>query len=108
MKEKINDIDRLINIAIETAFDKSNKNTESLCRRLLAMGKIKLNEKGFYTRDPLDWEKHFKIDNIVYDREKAYFVGESELDDYTKQLEEKVKDQEKEIKKLKEKINKGK
>jgi len=80
----------LARIAIETAFDQTNGDTELLCRRLLAINKIKL-ENGLYTRDPFDFEQHFRIDGVEYDREKCFFIEEDKLDEYTKQLEEKIK-----------------
>lgn len=80
----------LVRIAVETAFDTTNKDTELLCRRLLAIDKIKLKD-GLYTRDPFDFEEHFRIDGVEYDREKMFFIEEDKLDEYTKQLEEKIK-----------------
>ena len=84
------EFEKLIIIAIETAFDKQNIDTELLCRRLLAIDRIKL-ENGLYTRDPLDWEQHIRIDGVEYDREKCFFIDEDRLDEYTKQLEAKIK-----------------
>ena len=80
----------LVRVAVETAFDEQNIDTELLCRRLLAINKIKL-ENGLYTRDPFDFEQHFRIDGVEYDREKMFFIEEDKLDEYTKQLEEKIK-----------------
>lgn len=80
----------LVRVAVETAFDEQNIDTELLCRRLLAINKIKL-ENGLYTRDPFDFEQHFRIDGVEYDREKMFFIDEDKLDEYTKQLEEKIK-----------------
>lgn len=80
----------LSRIAIETAFDKQNGDTELLCRRLLAMGEIELKD-GMYSRKPFDFEEHFRIDGVEYNREKMFFIEEDKLDEYTKQLEEKIK-----------------
>lgn len=80
----------LSRVAIETAFDKQNEDTELLCRRLLAMGEIELKD-GMYSRKPFDFEEHFRIDGVEYDREKMFFIEEDKLDEYTKQLEEKIK-----------------
>lgn len=93
----------LIKIAIETAFDKSNKDTELLCRRLLAIKKIELKD-GLYTRSPFDFEQHFRIDGVEYDREKMFFINDDKLDEYTKQLEKKVEKYECSIKELEDKI----
>ena len=88
--DNLDEYEKLIQVAIETAFDKENRDTEFLLRRLLAMGKIKLVD-GQYSRDPLDFEKHFRIDGIEYDREKMFFIENDKLDEYTRQLEVKVK-----------------
>lgn len=97
--DNLNEYEKLVQVAIETAFDKENSDTELLLRRLLAMGKIKLVD-GQYSRDPLDYEKHFRIDGIEYDREKMFFIKEDSLDEYTKQLEVKVKKLETEVERL--------
>ena len=79
--------EHLVRVAIETAFDKDNNDTEFLCRRLLTMGKIKL-EDGVYKRNKLPYEEDgFTIDGILYDREKIFFIEDDKLDEYTKQLE---------------------
>lgn len=88
--DNLNEYEKLVQVAIETAFDKENRDTELLLRRLLAMGKIRLVD-GQYSRDPLDYEKHFRIDGIEYDREKMFFIENDKLDEYTRQLEVKVK-----------------
>ena len=100
---ELNDYEKLIEVAIETAFNKENKNTELLLRRLLAMKKIRL-VNGQYLRDPLDYEKHFRIDGIEYNREKMFFINDDKLDEYTKQLEKKVEKYECSIKELEDKI----
>lgn len=96
------EFDKLVKIAIETAFDTYNKDTEILLRRLLALKRIRL-ENGLYTRDPLDFEEHFRIDGIEYNREKMFFIEDDNLDEYTKQLEKKVEVYEQTIKELKNK-----
>lgn len=97
------EFENLVRIAIETAFDKSNKDTELLCRRLLAIKKIELKD-GLYTRSPFDFEQHFRIDGVEYDREKMFFINDDKLDEYTKQLEKKVEKYEWSIKKLEDEI----
>lgn len=97
--DNLNEYEKLVQVAIETAFDKENRDTELLLRRLLAMGKIRLVD-GQYSRDPLDYEKHFRIDGIEYDREKMFFIKEDNLDEYTKQLETKVKNLEEKVKEV--------
>lgn len=97
------EFENLVRIAIETAFDKSNKDTELLCRRLLAIKKIELKD-GLYTRSPFDFEQHFRIDGVEYDREKMFFINDDKLDEYTKQLEKKVEKYECSIKELKDEI----
>lgn len=97
------EFENLVRIAIETAFDKSNKDTELLCRRLLAIKKIELKD-GLYTRSPFDFEQHFRIDGVEYDREKMFFINDDKLDEYTKQLEKKVEKYEWSIKELEDKI----
>lgn len=97
------EFENLVRIAIETAFDKSNKDTELLCRRLLAIKKIKLKD-GLYTRSPFDFEQHFRIDGVEYDREKMFFINDDKLDEYTKQLEKKVEKYEWSIKELEDEI----
>ena len=78
------EFENLVRIAIETAFDKSNKDTELLCRRLLAIKKIELKD-GLYTRSPFDFEQHFRIDGVEYDREKMFFINDDKLDEYRKE-----------------------
>lgn len=97
--DNLNEYEKLVQVAIETAFDKENRDTELLLRRLLAMGKIRLID-GQYSRDPLDYEKHFRIDGIEYDREKMFFIENDKLDEYTKQLETKVKNLEEKVKEV--------
>lgn len=97
--DNLDEYEKLVQVAIETAFDKENPDTELLLRRLLAMGKIRLVD-GQYSRDPLDYEKHFRIDGIEYDREKMFFIKEDSLDEYTKQLETKVKNLEAKVKEV--------
>lgn len=97
------EFENLVRIAIETAFDKSNKDTELLCRRLLAIKKIELKD-GLYTRSPFDFEQHFRIDGVEYDREKMFFINDDKLDEYTKQLEKKVEKYEWSIKELEDEI----
>ena len=97
--DNLNEYEKLIQVAIETAFDKENRDTELLLRRLLAMGKIRLID-GQYSRDPLDYEKHFRIDGIEYDREKMFFIEDDKVDEYTKQLETKVKNLEEKVKEV--------
>lgn len=97
--DNLDEYEKLVQVAIETAFDKENQDTEFLLRRLLAMGKIKLVD-GQYSRDPLDFEKHFRIDGIEYDREKMFFIENDKLDEYTRQLEVKVKNLEEKVKEI--------
>lgn len=97
--DNLNEYEKLVQVAIETAFDKENRDTELLLRRLLAMGKIRLVD-GQYSRDPLDYEKHFRIDGIEYDREKMFFIEDDKVDEYTKQLETKVKNLEEKVKEV--------
>ena len=97
--DNLNEYEKLVQVAIETAFDKENRDTELLLRRLLAMGKIRLID-GQYSRDPLDYEKHFRIDGIEYDREKMFFIEDDKVDEYTKQLETKVKNLEEKVKEV--------
>lgn len=97
--DNLDEYEKLVQVAIETAFDKENPDTELLLRRLLAMGKIRLVD-GQYSRDPLDYEKHFRIDGIEYDREKMFFIEDDKVDEYTKQLETKVKNLEEKVKEV--------
>ena len=97
--DNLDEYEKLVQVAIETAFDKENPDTELLLRRLLAMGKIRLVD-GQYSRDPLDYEKHFRIDGIEYDREKMFFIEDDKIDEYTKQLETKVKNLEEKVKEV--------
>ena len=97
--DNLDEYEKLVQVAIETAFDKENPDTELLLRRLLAMGKIRLVD-GQYSRDPLDYEKHFRIDGIEYDREKMFFIENDKLDEYTRQLEVKVKKLEEKVENL--------
>lgn len=97
--DNLNEYEKLVQVAIETAFDKENRDTELLLRRLLAMGKIRLVD-GQYSRDPLDYEKHFRIDGIEYDREKMFFIEDDKVDEYTRQLEVKVKNLEEKVKEV--------
>ena len=99
----LKEFEDLVRIAIETAFDKSNEDTELLCRRLLAIKKIELKD-GLYTRSPFDFEQHFRIDGVEYDKEKMFFINDDKLDEYTKQLEKKVEKCEWSIKELKDEI----
>lgn len=93
------EFDKLVKIAIETAFDTYNKDTEILLRRLLALKRIELKD-GLYTRNPLDFEEYFRIDGIEYDREKMFFIEDDKVDEYTKQLETKVKNLEEKVKEV--------
>lgn len=93
------EFDKLVKIAIETAFDTYNKDTEILLRRLLALKRIELKD-GLYTRSPLDFEEYFRIDGIEYDREKMFFIEDDKVDEYTKQLETKVKNLEEKVKEV--------
>ena len=93
------EFDKLVKIAIETAFDTYNKDTEILLRRLLALKRIELKD-GLYTRNPLDFVEYFRIDGIEYDREKMFFIEDDKVDEYTKQLETKVKNLEEKVKEV--------
>lgn len=93
------EFDKLVKIAIETAFDTYNEDTETLLRRLLALKRIELKD-GLYTRNPLDFEEHFRIDGIEYSREKMFFIEDDKVDEYTKQLETKVKNLEAKVKEV--------
>lgn len=93
------EFDKLVKIAIETAFDTYNEGTETLLRRLLALKRIELKD-GLYTRNPLDFEEHFRIDGIEYSREKMFFIENDKLDEYTRQLEVKVKNLEEKVKEV--------
>lgn len=93
------EFDKLVKIAIETAFDTYNEDTETLLRRLLALKRIELKD-GLYTRNPLDFEEHFRIDGIEYSREKMFFIENDKLDEYTRQLEVKVKNLEEKVKEV--------
>lgn len=90
----LDEFQKLIVVAIETAFDKMNPYTETLMRRLLAIEKIKLKD-GKYVRDELDFEKSWTIDGIRYEKEKMFFINDDKLDEYTRQLEKKVEEYEK-------------
>lgn len=90
----LDEFQKLIVVAIETAFDKMNPYTETLMRRLLAIEKIKLKD-GKYVRDELDFEKNWTIDGIRYEKEKMFFINDDKLDEYTRQLEKKVEEYEK-------------
>lgn len=88
-KAILNEFNKLIEIATETAFDRFNERTETLLRRLKALGKIKL-VNGEYQRDKLDFEEHFIIDGIEYNKEKMFILEEDKIDEYTKQCEYKI------------------
>lgn len=81
--------EKLGRVAIETGFREVNKDCEFLFRRLLAMDFITL-EDGMYSRKPFDFEKSFRIDGLLYDKEKIFFLEDDRLDEYTKQLENKL------------------
>ena len=85
---------QLVDISIETAFDDTNKDTELLCRVLLKQGQITI-ENGMYHRENFDWEKHLKMLGLEKVREKDFFLQDSKIDEYTKQLEHKIKELEK-------------
>lgn len=92
---------QLVDISIETAFDDTNKDTELLCRVLLNQKQITI-ENGMYHRENFDWEKHLKILGLENVREKNFFVQDSQIDEYTKQLEYKIEELEKELNSVKE------
>lgn len=81
--------EKLGRVAIETGFREVNKDCEFLFRRLLAMDFITLKD-GMYSRKPFDFEKQFRIDGLLYDKEKIFFLEDDQLDEYTKQLENKL------------------
>lgn len=81
--------EKLGRVAIETGFREANKDCEFLFRRLLAMDFITLKD-GMYSRKPFDFEKSFRIDGLLYDKEKIFFLEDDQLDEYTKQLENKL------------------
>lgn len=82
----------LVKVSTETAFDTVNEDTEFLCRLLLKQGQIEFNKEKFEYINPRQ-NKEFEVNGIMYTKEKIFFINDDELDDYTKQLEEKNREQ---------------
>lgn len=78
--------DKLARIAIETAFDKQNKDTEFLLRTLLSQNKIKFDEEKKEYVNPQQ-TKEFEVNGIMFTKEKIYLINDDKLDEYTKQIE---------------------
>ena len=90
LKEKYK---RLSIEAQATAFDDMNKDTEGLLRVLLKQGEITLDEKGYYQRKDFDWEENLTMMGLMKKREKCFYIPDDEcLDEYTKQLENQLKE----------------
>lgn len=76
-----------------TAFDDENKDTEGLLRVLLEQNEIKLDENGYYQRQDFDWEENMYMMGLMKKREKTFYIPDDEcLDEYTKQLENQLKE----------------
>ena len=82
----------LVKVSTETAFDTVNEDTEFLCRLLLKQGQLEFNKEKFEYINPRQ-NKEFEVNGIMYTKEKIFFINDDELDDYTKQLEEKNREQ---------------
>ena len=89
MKEKYK---RLSIEAQATAFHDMNKDTEGLLRVLLKQGEITLDEKGYYQRKDFDWEENLTMMGLMKKREKNFYIPDDSLDEYTKQLENQLKE----------------
>ena len=89
LKEKYK---RLSIEAQATAFDDMNKDTEGLLRVLLKQGEITLDEKGYYQRKDFDWEENLTMMGLMKKREKNFYIPDDSLDEYTKQLENQLKE----------------
>lgn len=90
LKEKYK---RLSIEAQATAFHDMNKDTEGLLRVLLKQGEITLDEKGYYQRKDFDWEENLTMMGLMKKREKCFYIPDDEcLDEYTKQLENQLKE----------------
>ena len=76
----------------KTAFDDMNKDTEGLLRVLLKQGEITLDEKGYYQRKDFDWEENLTMMGLMKKREKNFYIPDDSLDEYTKQLENQLKE----------------
>jgi hypothetical protein len=82
----------LVKVSRETAFDDMNNDTEMLCRVLLKQGHIELNEEKHEYVNPAK-DDEFQVYGIMYTKEKIFLLDDDKLDDYTRQLEEKNKEQ---------------
>ena len=102
-KRVLKENEELTKACIQTAFDDQNNDTELLLRVLLKYGKIKL-ENGMYSRDKAEWEENITLLGFKMNREKTLFIEDDKLDEYTKQLEYKLNQLQKENEKLNEKI----
>lgn len=78
--------DKLARISIETAFDSQNKDTEFLLRTLLSQNKIKFDEEKKEYVNPQQTEE-FRVNGIMFAKEKVYLINDDKLDEYTRQLE---------------------
>lgn len=86
LKEVRTNYDKLVKVAIETAFDEQNNDTEFLLRTLLSQGKILFdNEKKEYVNPQKN--KELEVNGIMFTKEKIYLINDDKLDDYTKQME---------------------
>lgn len=75
----------LVKVAIETAFDDKNKDTELLLRVLFKQKQIKLKDGNYI--NPIR-HKTFRVLGIQYEREKVFLIDDDKLDAYTRHLEE--------------------
>ena len=82
-----------------TAFEERNIDTESLLRVLLKQNQITL-ENGEYKRQDFEWEENLMLLGLMKKREKTFYIPDEEcLDEYTKQLEQQLKEYQ-ELKKI--------
>lgn len=100
IREYKSNYDKLTKVAIETAFDEQNNDTEFLLRVLLSQHKIEFdNEKKEYVNPQQN--KEFEVNGIMFTKEKIYLIDDDKLDEYTEQLEYKYNSMINRAKKLK-------
>lgn len=87
------DYRRLSNEAQATAFDSRNPDTELLLRVLLKQKQITL-ENGMYQRQDFDYEPSITVIGQMKKKDKAFYITDDSLDEYTKQLEHQLKEYE--------------
>lgn len=84
----------LVRFVLEDAFNDLNENMEGTLRCLLKQGIIKLQNNHYIRNDlPIEDDGMYLI-GIPHKRERVYFLEDDEIDDYTKSLEQELKEYE--------------